>query len=1278
MKYIALPFLFLLSYSICGAQVAQTENPEPAREPIYLNTSYSFEERAADLISRFTLEEKQSLIGNSMPAIPRLGIRSYNVWNEALHGVLAGANPDAGLEGPTSFPNSVALGSTWDPELIKRVASAISDEARAFHSNEGKGLTYWSPVVEPVRDPRWGRTGESYGEDPYLVSEMASGFINGLMGDDPDYLKAVPSAKHYLANNSEFDRHVSSSDMDSRDMREFYLSPYKNLIENDNLPSIMSSYNAVNGVPTSASPFLLDTLARRTYGMEGYITGDCASILDIYTGHFYMETAEEATAEGLKAGVDIDCGDVYQQSAIDALNQGLITVADIDRALLHIFTIRMRTGEFDSPASPYTQVQPNMVNSPFNQALAKEVATKTPVLLKNNAASKTNTQALPLFPDKINKIALLGPQAEEVELGPYSGRPEQANIITPVAGIENYLRENGYETEMVHSSGANTTSKSNLLYIARFELQKSDGSVTEYDATNFSDASEGITVGSGMGEVEQVRTIDDGSWTAYENIDLTDVDSMAVMVNIPTEGGVIEIRVGSTDGNLIGTLEATAASGKPVGGVYGEGTMMKIKVNKLGVTEPQTLYFSYHAPNDAEIDDATIEAAKEADVAVVFVGTDENTATEEADRLTLVLPGNQVELIKKVAEVNPYTIVVMQTLGMVEVEEFKHLNNIPGIIWVGYNGQAQGDAIAQILFGEANPGGKLNASWFKSVNDLPPITDYTLRGGPDKNGRTLWYFDKELSYEFGYGLSYTTFEYDNFDISKSSITPHDTFTISVDVTNTGSYDGDEVVQVYMKTPDSPAELERPIKRLKGFQRVTIPVGQTETVNIDIDAADLWFWDMEEDKMTYDKGTYVFEIGASSEDIKGTVRTEMKGDFVPEIKTVVTRAPETVLEQGDRTQTSVTAAMTDDSFYDIDKATVIYSSNNPSVATVDENGKVTAQGTGIATIFASVTINGITKSDGFPVKVMPNLNLASVTVNKKAIPDFSNERTQYSYLMNKASATAPKVEVKPAVSSVSVEVTQAKGVPGTAVISVTDYITLDKKEYAINFGIPSESDDFESNSLGDQWIFLQKNSDNWSLSEESGSLLITAEKGDIAEANEDAKNILLQSANSDWTMETKLTYSRKPASITEETGLIAYQDNDNYVKLTFGGTFGRMGSARQVPGIVELSVESVGYQTASVNLNLEDFTIKDNTVYLRLAKNGDIYTAFFSADGEEFTEVGEVGVVLKDIRAGLMAIDGELPARFARWRRFMQRNEGPSAPFEVAFDYFRIENSGIKQ
>lgn len=1257
---------------------------EMAKKPIYLNTSYSFEERAADLVSRLTLEEKQSLLGNNMAPIPRLGIKSYNTWSEALHGVLGFADPNARIEGPTSFPNSVALGSAWDPDLIQREAEAISDEARAINATGTKGLTYWSPVVEPIRDPRWGRTGESYGEDPFLVSQIAGGFVRGMVGDDSKYLKTVPCAKHYFANNSEFDRHVSSSEMDSRDMREFYLAPYKKLIEEDKLPSIMSSYNAVNGVPTSASQLYLDTIARRTYGMKGYITGDCAAIEDIYTGHFYVATAEEATAQGLKAGVDSDCGSVYQRSTIDAFNKGIITMADIDKALLNTFTIRLRTGEFDPPAKvPFAQLQPGTVNSVANKALAKEIATKTPVLLKNNLLAKTNRQALPIFPGELKKIALIGPQADEVELGPYSGRPEQDNMISPVKGIEKYMAENGYAAEVVHSSGGNTSSKSNLLYIVSFELQKSDGTFSKHDATKYNAASEGITVGSGMGSTDQVRTIDDGSWTAYENIDLANVDSMGIVANIPTEGGIIEVRVGSVDGNLIATLNATVAAGHRAGGVYGGGSLMKIKVNKLGVTEPQTLYFCYLAPQNAPIDEKTIELAKSSDVAVVFVGTDEKTATEEADRLTLLLPGNQVELIKAVAEVNPNTIVVMQTLGCVEVEEFKHLQNIPGIIWVGYNGQAQGDAIASILFGDSNPGGKLNGTWYKSVNDLPRITDYTLRGGSGKNGRTFWYFDKEVSYEFGYGLSYTTFEYSNFKISKSAITPQDKITISVDVKNTGVYDGDEVVQIYMTTPESPAKSERPIKRLKGFKRVTIPVGQTKTVDIDIDCADLWFWDMAQNKMTFDQGKYVFEIGASSKDIKGKVSATMGGALIPEIKTVVADCGTVVLRKGANVQTSITAAMTDDSFFDISKANIIYSSNNPAVAEVDENGIVTATGTGIATITAQVTINDKMKSDGFPIKVMPNLNPVSIMVNNKTIKDFSPEKMQYSYLMKTISDKAPVIAAKAVDPSVAVETMQAKGVPGTATISIVDYITMDKKEYAVNFGVKSVSDEFNTDALGIQWKVIREKTENRSLTKQPGSMVITSAKGDITDENSDAENIILQGANTDWTIETKIVCSRKPAGFSENAGLVAYQDDENFIKLVYRASMGRRGfrpgggSQGEQPGAVELSVENGGHQKSSVNISMEDIIKADNILFLKLVKKGDIYTAFCSTDGKKFEAVGKANVVLKDISAGFMVCDGVLPAQMARFRRFMPQETQPKLPFEVAFDYFRITNSGLK-
>lgn len=1251
--------VLLMAGAVC---VLTLGSSAPKATPIYLNTAYSFEERAADLVSRLTLEEKQSLLGNNMAAVPRLGIKAYNVWSEALHGVLSGANPSAGLQGPSSFPNSVAIGSTWDPDLAQRMASAITDEARAIFYAGGKGLTFWSPVVEPVRDPRWGRTGESYGEDPFLAAQMAGGFVRGFMGPDKKYLKAVPTAKHYFANNSEFDRHVSSSNMDSRDMREFYLYPYKKLIEQDGLPSIMSSYNAVNHVPTSASELYLDTIARRTYGMKGYVTGDCAAIEDIYTGHYYVETAEEATAQGLKAGVDSDCGSVYQRSAISAYEKGLITMADIDRALVNMFTIRMRTGEFDPEEMvPYTKAPASVVNSAANQALSVELASRTPVLLKNER------KVLPIDASEINTIALIGPQADDVELGPYSGRPEQSSMISPYAGIKSWLEKNGKDVEIKLVSGADTRSKSNLLYVIYFELTKADGTVTRYDATKFSASSDGITVGSGMGDEDQVRTIDDGAWTAYDNVDLTDVESLTVGLNIPTEGGIIEARVSSPEGNLVATIEATKAAGVHVGGVYGSSMPVQTKVLKLGLNEPQTLYLVYKAPADAPIDENTLSAARDADVAVVFVGTDEHTATEEADRLTLKLPGNQLSLIQAVAGVNKNTVVVMQTLGCVEVEEFKNLENIPGILWTGYNGEGQGAAIAKILFGDITPGGKLNATWFKSVNDLPAITNYNLRGGADFNGRTHWYFGKPVSYEFGYGISYTTFEYSNFSISKSEISPADHTTVSVDVTNTGDFDGDEVVQIYMTTPDSPATMQRPVKRLKGFKRVTIARGQTRTVNIDIDCADLWFWDNDANRITYDKGRYVFEIGSSSKDIRGTVTANMTGEFIPQLKTVVADCGVTVLRAGEKAKVRVSAAMTDDSFYDINKAKVVYTSNNPAVVSVTEYGSIEALSVGVATITAKVTVDGKTVSDDFPVKVMPNLNLASLTVGGKEVlrPDVK----QYSFVVS--GSKIPAVNATAADPSIEVKVDQAEALPGTTVVTVTDNVTCDVNTYYVNFDRKAVSDEFKT--LGTQWSWVRENSDAWSIDENPGSLTLTTTDGDLVGPANKLGNVLLQSANTDWTIDTKVTVSDIPGRPAQNAGIVAYQDDDNFVKLVYGPATYKRGAVQQgaTAGTVLFIAEDNGNQKYSMSANLEGIAKDGKTVWLRLVKSGSDYTAYYSVDGKKYVKVGAEYAFLKDVKAGLIAANGAMNFRYG-----MQANV-PVTPLKVSFDNFKITSRSAK-
>ncbi|WP_297099902.1 glycoside hydrolase family 3 C-terminal domain-containing protein [uncultured Draconibacterium sp.] len=1262
--------LILILFSLLA--LAFIPQNQIAKQPIYLNTAYSFKERAIDLVSRMTPEEKQSQLGNTMPPIPRLGVNHYDVWGEALHGIM-GRNNNSGMTA-TSFPNSVAVGSTWDPELIKRETKVISDEARGFNHELIFTLTYWSPVIEPARDPRWGRTAETFGEDPFLVSEIGKGFIQGLMGDDPTYLKTVPCGKHYFANNTEFNRHSGSSDMDDRDMREFYLLPYRTLIRDYNLPSIMTAYGAVNGVPMSASKYLVDTVARKTYGMDGYVTGDCGAIDDIVRGHHFTDSYEEAAALGLKAGVDTDCGGVYQNHALNALEKGMMTQADIDKALINIFTTRMRLGEFD-PAEivPYAGIKPDIVNDPSHNDLAIEIATKTPVLLKNEVTVKPAEKALPLNTKHIKKIAVLGPQADKVELGDYSGPIEPHLSISPLLGIQNYIKEHKLEIEVVSASTGNTDRNTDFLTMNSFSTVRNGEVVAEFDATKYDDSAPGLIVAARFGRTS-IRGVKDGDWTAYDNVDITDIDSIRFNVAASGNGGLLEVRVSSATGNILATqkIEAVQQSGGFRG--FSRPQNVAVKINTLGISGPQTLVLVYREAESPATDQETLEMAATADVVLVFVGTDQTTGREESDRFAITLPGNQNKLIEAVAAENPNTIVVMQTMGMVEVEQFKNNPNIPAIVWTGYNGQAQGTAMARILFGDVNPGGKLNVTWHKSLNDLPGFNDYTLRGD-GSNGRTYWYFDKPVSYEFGYGLSYTTFEYNRFSISKTRLTPHDKVTVSVDVKNTGAVDGDEVVQVYVKTPDSPAELERPIKRLKGFKRATIPAGQTKRVSIDIDCDDLWFWDAEAGKITFDQGRYIFEIGASSKDIKAELETIMSGEYKPVLTTVVAESDKVILRPGNTAQTSVTAAMSDDSFYDISKAEIEYKSNNPAVVSVDENGKITATGVGVASVFAYVTVDGVTESSSFPVKVMPDLNPKSILVNGKPIESFDKEVKAYSYLL-KDKTKVPELKATAAGNGITVDIQQAKQIPGTAVVKFIDNITLETNTYYFNFDVEAVSDEFNG-AIGSQWQWIRENAATHSSSANNGSLTITSEVGDVSEGTNNAKNILLQSANNDWTVETKLTASRMPSQ-PENAGILAYQDDDNFVKLMFRAVIKTTRQREPQPGTIDLMMEENGIAKSLGSFNLKTEITGDQALVLKLDKKGSIYTASYSLDGENFEILGTADLALEDIKTGLMVGDGIITGYMKSTFWFDSDTTKPDSPFDVAFDYFRITNSGLKQ
>lgn len=727
--------------------------------PPYLDPDLPAEARARDLISRMTLEEKISQLGNTAPAIPRLGVPAYEWWNEALHGVAR-----SGLA--TSFPQAIAMSSTWDPDLVYEIASAISDEARVYNNLYGKGLTYWSPTINLARDPRWGRTEETYGEDPYLTSRLAVSFVRGMQGSDPKYLKTVATVKHFAANNSEFNRHNGSSDMDERTLREYYLPAFRAAVEEAGVYSVMSAYNAVNGVPCSANKMLLTDILRNEWGFKGYVVSDCDAIHDIWANHHYVSTPSEAAAVAIKAGTDLNCGGTCQKSVGKAIADGLLTEEDVDTALIRLFTARIRLGEFDPPEMvPYKSIPDSELCSKEHQDLALRAAREAIVLLKNEKG------LLPLDKNKIKSVAVIGPNADVCQLGGYSGTPPFA--VTPLKGIADKLgvspRTLGPQIEAANSS-------------------RESGS---------------------------------------------------------------EVQLRNESGQNIGQLENGDRTAHVV--YYAQGCTIGSKEENV-------------VPDPRRFEEA-VNIAKKSDVAIVVVGTDLAVADEEKDRTTLDLPGVQEELIKAVYEANPNTVVVLVNGFPLAINWTNE--HVPAIIAAWYGGQSQGTAIADVLFGDYNPGGRLTTTWYKSVDDLPPLADYSIR-----NGRTYQYFRGVPLYPFGYGLSYTTFSYSNLRISRRTITPGSDVRISVDIENIGGRGGDEVAQLYIHDVD--ASVQRPIKELRGFQRVHLEPGEKKTVTFTLSYDSLAFWDEATKRFVVESGMFDIMVGSSSADIKLTGQIEAVG------------------------------------------------------------------------------------------------------------------------------------------------------------------------------------------------------------------------------------------------------------------------------------------------------------------------------------------------------------------------------------------------------------------
>ncbi|MCL2487310.1 MAG: glycoside hydrolase family 3 C-terminal domain-containing protein [Oscillospiraceae bacterium] len=960
--------------------------PYPEPEFPYQDIRLTCAERAADLVSRMTLSEKQAQLGMRPPAIVRLEVPAYDYWNEALHGITE--------KGPsTSFPVPFSMASSWNAALMKEVAGAISDEARGYAAKmAGTGrvtLSYWSPTVNLARDPRWGRNEESYGEDPYLTAVMAGQFVDGMQGSGDGvrnpytkepYLKTISTLKHYAANNSEFNRRDGDSVMDDMTLRNYYTRAFMDITLRSPAASVMTAFNRVNGTPATANTYLLDTLLRKTWGFGGHVVSDCGAVQDLTDRHRWIPAGwsrpvnrREAAAFALKAGTDMDCGYLYTGGEIlNAYNNSLITGDDIDLALLRIFTNRMKTGEFDPPEIVrYREITAAALEAPRHRELALQMARESLVLLKNQPAQGKTGGILPLDIHEINSIAVCGPLAKVCDLGAHNYIGEPTEKVSFRQGLDAYLAENGYKGTVSYYDGVGTATAP--AYVCNITTAKFNDQV--YRAVEADGKSDNMRLEpTGPGPYVNIGNIFPGSWLMFRDVDVTDLRQVTLSTAAPNDliNGRIEVRLDARDGYLAAEVEVS-----PTGGwqVYKDYTTDNIYAHKV-FTGLHDVYLNFYHVDRALLNQNDIDRAAQADIAIVYTGTAGSSSPpgfmvslEDQDRASLKLPSAQDTLIAEVAKKNANTIAVIQSAGIHDLSKFR--DSVKAILYSSYNGQYQGTALAETLFGANNPSGRLPVTWYRDEADIPGIADYTVKAQNGLKGRTYMYFTGLVEYPFGYGLSYTDFSYSDLALSKNSLDGGGTFNVTLKVTNTGGRAGADVVQVYIGAPDhggTGGNPDVPQKELKGFARVNLAAGETKIVTIPMKISDFSRVHENNGLRTVTPGVYKIMVGRSSADIQAAPEITVTSAGKPALQTVTLRGEKVAAKAGAVFGSELTLAMSDESFLDAAGAAVVYTSSNAEVAEVDEYGSVTAISAGAATITAAVTVDGVTKTGGFPVAV----------------------------------------------------------------------------------------------------------------------------------------------------------------------------------------------------------------------------------------------------------------------------------------------------------------------
>ncbi len=830
----------------------------------FQNPDLPVEERIDNLLSQLTLEEKIQQMMNQTKAIERLGIPAYDWWNEALHGVARAGRA-------TVFPQSIAMAATFDEDALLQTFTMVSDEARAkYHQYQRdqeydryKGLTFWTPNINIFRDPRWGRGMETYGEDPFLTERMGLAVVRGLQGDDPTYFKTHACAKHYAVHSGpEWNRHEYNAEATPRDLWTTYLPAFEALVRVGHVQEVMCAYNRFEGQPCCSSDKLLVDILRNSWGYDDILLSDCGAIDDFWRKdtrtprHETHENAASASADAVRHGTDLECGGSYR-ALQKAVEEGLLTEADLDVSLRRLFRGRFELGMFDpDDRVPYAAIPYSVVESPEHVAQALDMARKSIVLLKNK------DHALPLRKD-LKKIAVVGPNAADSVMlwANYNGFP--SHTVTILDGI----RAKAPQAEVVYELGCNHTANDLLKDLGDCITSEAGQGFTATYYNNIAFEGEPVHRGS----AKELHFTTGGNTQFAPNVNLTNFTSRYTGVFESPVTGEVEFVLSGNDGIRLLVDKDTLFN--VWGNEYGAGKVCKLRTEK-GKKYPLTIEYMQKG-GDAVLNftvgvrepvnfAGTASRVKDADVIVFVGGISPRLEGEEmpvdaegfrkGDRTNIELPAVQKEMIRALKATGKPIVYVVCT-GSALALNWEEAN-VDAIVNAWYGGQQAGTAVADVLFGDYNPAGRLPVTFYTSIDQLPDFQDYSMQG------RTYRYMTQKPLYPFGYGLSYTSFEYQNAKLASDKVNRDHPVTLTLEVANTGSMDGDEVVQVYIKNPNDPAG---PLKAMKAFKRIHVEAGARQSVTFQLEPKAFWSFNDQTQAMEVRPGMYQVLFGGSSDD-----------------------------------------------------------------------------------------------------------------------------------------------------------------------------------------------------------------------------------------------------------------------------------------------------------------------------------------------------------------------------------------------------------------------------